>query len=134
MATGSDSDTPQACGDFVISWKGETIRLGPDERRRAYALNQVLTGAVTMTEVSPVLGLWELDSLRFAAERLDSAEEDRVVNVAAADQAGLSVRQIAAAVRLSPARVHQLLHAPVSAAAVAPRVALVPTWRDRFVL
>jgi hypothetical protein len=57
-------------------------------------------------------------SLRVAAERLDSAEEERVVNVAAAHQAGLSVRQIAAAVRLSPARVHQLLHEPVSAAAV----------------
>ena len=57
-------------------------------------------------------------SLRVAAERLDSAEEERVVNVAAAHQAGLSVRQIAAAVRLSPARVHQLLHEPVSSAAV----------------
>ena len=57
-------------------------------------------------------------SLRAAAERLDSAEEERVVNVAAAHQAGLSVRQIAAAVRLSPARVHQLLHKPVSVAAV----------------
>jgi hypothetical protein len=58
------------------------------------------------------------DSLRVAAERLDSAEEERVVNVAAAHQAGLSVRQIAAAVRLSPARVHQLLHEPVSLSAV----------------
>ena len=57
-------------------------------------------------------------SLRVAAERLDSAEEERVVNLAAAHQAGLSVRQIAAAVRLSPARVHQLLHEPVSSAAV----------------
>ena len=57
-------------------------------------------------------------SLRVAAERLDSAREERVVNVAAAHQAGLSVRQIAAAVRLSPARVHQLLHEPVSLSAV----------------
>jgi DNA-binding Lrp family transcriptional regulator len=57
-------------------------------------------------------------SLRVAAERLESAEEERVVNIAAAHQAGLSVRQIAAAVRLSPARVHQLLHAPVSSAVV----------------
>src|SRR5712691_4355332 len=56
--------------------------------------------------------------LRAAAERLESAEQERVANVAAAHQAGLSVRQIAAVVRLSPARVHQLLHAPVSAAAV----------------
>ena len=57
-------------------------------------------------------------SLRVVADRLESAEQERVANIAAAHQAGLSVRQIAAAVRLSPARVHQLLHAPVSAAAV----------------
>src|SRR5712692_9265084 len=57
-------------------------------------------------------------SLRVAADRLESAEKERVANIAAAHQAGLSVRQIAAAVRLSPARVHQLLHAPVSSAAV----------------
>jgi hypothetical protein len=57
-------------------------------------------------------------SLRVAADRLESAEQERVANIAAAHQAGLSVRQIAAAVRLSPARVHQLLHAPVSSAAV----------------
>src|SRR5438132_5203272 len=57
-------------------------------------------------------------SLRVTADRLESAEEERVVSIAAAHQAGLSVRQIAAAVRLSPARVHQLLHAPVSASAV----------------
>src|SRR5258707_14247780 len=53
-------------------------------------------------------------SLRGAADRLESAEQERVVNIAAAHHAGLSIRQIAAAVRLSPARVHQLLHAPVS--------------------
>src|SRR5712692_6107194 len=57
-------------------------------------------------------------SLRVAADRLESAEKERVANIAAAHQAGLSVRQIAAAVRLSPARVHQLLHTPVSSAAV----------------
>ncbi len=57
-------------------------------------------------------------SLRVAADRLESADQERVANVAAAHQAGLSVRQIAAAVRLSPARVHQLLHAPVSSSAV----------------
>jgi hypothetical protein len=57
-------------------------------------------------------------SLRVAADRLESAEQERVATIAAAHHAGLSVRQIAAAVRLSPARVHQLLHAPVSAAAV----------------
>jgi hypothetical protein len=58
------------------------------------------------------------DSLRVAADRLESAEQERVANIAAAHHAGLSVRQIAAAVRLSPARVHQLLHMPVSSAAV----------------
>jgi len=57
-------------------------------------------------------------SLRVAADRLESAEQERVANIAAAHQAGLSVRQIAAAVRLSPARVHQLLHAPMSSSAV----------------
>jgi hypothetical protein len=57
-------------------------------------------------------------SLRVAADRLESAERERVANIAAAHHAGLSVRQIAAAVQLSPARVHQLLHAPVSSAAV----------------
>ncbi len=57
-------------------------------------------------------------SLRAAADRLESAEQERVVNIAAAHKAGLSVRQIAAAVQLSPARVHQLLHAPVSVSAV----------------
>jgi hypothetical protein len=49
------------------------------------------------------------------AKRLETAELDRIVAIAAAHRAGLSVRQIAAAVRLSPARVHQLLHAPASA-------------------
>src|SRR6266849_8987610 len=57
-------------------------------------------------------------SLRVAADCLESAEQERVANIAAAHHAGLSVRQIAAAVRLSPARVHQLLHAPVSSSAV----------------
>ena len=57
-------------------------------------------------------------SLRVAADRLESADQERVANIAAAHQAGRSVRQIAAAVRLSPARVHQLLHAPVSSAEV----------------
>jgi hypothetical protein len=32
-------------------------------------------------------------SLRVAADSLDSAEQERVVNIAAAHQAGLSVRQ-----------------------------------------
>jgi hypothetical protein len=57
-------------------------------------------------------------SLRVAADRLESAEQERVVTIAAAHHAGLSVRQIASAVRLSPARVHQLLLASVSKSAV----------------
>jgi len=52
--------------------------------------------------------------LRVAAERLNTAEWERTVAIAAAHRQGLSVRQIAAAVRLSSARVHQLLHAPAS--------------------
>jgi hypothetical protein len=62
-------------------------------------------------------------SLRMVAERLETAELDRIVAIAAAHRAGLSVRQIAAAVRLSPARVHQLLHTPASAtSAPMPRI------------
>jgi hypothetical protein len=61
-------------------------------------------------------------SLRIMAERLETAETERIAAIAAAHRAGLSVRQIAAAVRLSPARVHQLLHTPASAtSALAPR-------------
>jgi hypothetical protein len=61
--------------------------------------------------------------LRIVAERLETAELERTVAIAAAHRAGLSVRQIAAAVRLSPARVHQLLHTPASAMnAPMPRV------------
>jgi CHASE3 domain sensor protein len=37
------------------------------------------------------------DSVRVAADRLESAEQERVANIAAAHHAGLSVRQIAAA-------------------------------------
>jgi len=58
------------------------------------------------------------DGLCLIADRLEAAEVDRHVAIAAAHQAGLSVRQIAAAVRLSPARVHQLLHAPMSTSAM----------------
>ena len=50
--------------------------------------------------------------LRVAAGRLNTAEWERTVAITAAHRQGLSVRQIAAAVRLSSARVHQLLHAP----------------------
>jgi hypothetical protein len=53
--------------------------------------------------------------LSIVAERLETAELERIAAIAAAHRAGLSVRQIAAAVRLSPARVHQLLHTPPAA-------------------
>jgi hypothetical protein len=55
--------------------------------------------------------------LGIMAERLETAETERIAAIGAAHRAGLSVRQIAAAVRLSPARVHQLLHTPASASA-----------------
>ena len=49
------------------------------------------------------------DRLRLATERLDEAQQERVWAVVEAHQAGLSIRQIAAATGLSPSRVHQLL-------------------------
>jgi hypothetical protein len=64
--------------------------------------------------------------LRVAAERLETAETERIAAIVAAHRAGLSVRQIAAAVRLSPARVHQLLNTPgPTTGALASRV-----WED----
>src|SRR4051812_13708190 len=47
--------------------------------------------------------------LRLATERLDEAQRERIWAVVEAHQAGLSVRQIAAATGLSSSRVHQLL-------------------------
>ena len=58
------------------------------------------------------------DGLCLVADRLETAEAERHAAIAVAHQAGLSVRQIAVAVRLSPARVHQLLHAPMSTSAL----------------
>lgn len=52
--------------------------------------------------------------LSVVADRLETAEQERIAAIAAAHRVGLSVRQIAAAVRLSPARVHQLLHTTTS--------------------
>jgi hypothetical protein len=54
--------------------------------------------------------------LGIVADRLETAQPERSAAIGAAHRAGLSVRQIAAAVRLSPARVHQLVHTPASAA------------------
>src|SRR3954464_12480804 len=47
--------------------------------------------------------------LRLAMERLEEAQRERIWAVVEAHQAGLSIRQIAAATGLSPSRVHQLL-------------------------
>jgi hypothetical protein len=62
------------------------------------------------------------DGLCLVADLLETAEVERHAAIAAAHQAGLSVRQIAVAVRLSPARVHQLLHAPMSTSALSAAV------------
>src|SRR3954452_19277937 len=47
--------------------------------------------------------------LRLATDRLEEAQEGRIWGAVEAHQAGLSIRQIAAATGLSPSRVHQLL-------------------------
>src|SRR5919199_5226655 len=49
------------------------------------------------------------DRRRLATERLEEAQQERVWAVVEAHQAGLSIRQIAAATGLSRSRVHQLL-------------------------
>jgi hypothetical protein len=48
------------------------------------------------------------DRLRLATERLEEAQRERIWAIVEAHQAGLSVRQIAAATGLSSSRVHQL--------------------------
>jgi hypothetical protein len=63
------------------------------------------------------------DGLRVVADRLEAAEAERIAAIAAARRGGLSVRQIAAAVRLSPARVHQPLHTSASATGVPAAIA-----------
>jgi hypothetical protein len=47
--------------------------------------------------------------LRLATTRLAAAEQERIWAIVAAHQAGLSIRQIAAATGLSRSRIHQLL-------------------------
>ena len=46
---------------------------------------------------------------RLATERLEEAQRERIWTIVEAHQAGLSVRQIAAATGLSSSRVHPLL-------------------------
>ena len=47
--------------------------------------------------------------LHLAITRLESAQQERIRAIAAAQSAGLSIRKIAAATGLSPSRIHQLL-------------------------
>ena len=48
--------------------------------------------------------------LQLATTRLEEAERERIWAIVAAHDAGLSIRQIAAATGLSRSRIHQLLH------------------------
>lgn len=47
--------------------------------------------------------------LQLATTRLEAAQQERLWAIAAASEAGLSIRKIAAATGLSSSRVHQLL-------------------------
>lgn len=54
----------------------------------------------------------QLDRLQRATTRLEAAQQERIWAIASVHRAGLSIRQIAAATRLSPTRIHQLLQDP----------------------
>jgi hypothetical protein len=58
--------------------------------------------------------------LRLATTRLHEAEQERIWAIVAADDAGLSIRQIATATGLSRSRIHQLLQHPEARE--------IPTW------
>jgi hypothetical protein len=60
--------------------------------------------------------------LRLATTRLAEAEQERIWAIVAAHQAGLSIRQIAAATGLSRSRIHQLLQDDEARE--------VPAWRS----
>ncbi len=49
--------------------------------------------------------------LQMASARLKAAQPERIWGIVAANEAGLSIRQIAVATGLSPSRIHQLLQA-----------------------
>src|SRR5262245_9934577 len=51
-----------------------------------------------------------LTRLRLAVAQLADAERERIWASVAAREAGLSIRQIARAIGVSPTRIHQLLH------------------------
>lgn len=54
----------------------------------------------------------QLERLQRATDRLEAAQQERVWAITSVHRAGLSIRQIAAATRLSPTRIHQLLQDP----------------------
>lgn len=62
--------------------------------------------------------------LRLATTRLEDAQQERIWAIAAASEAGLSIRQIAAATDLSPSRVHQLLNAQLASE--------IPIWLSKL--
>ena len=65
-----------------------------------------------------------VERLRTAAIRLADADQERTWAVVSAHQQGLSIRQIAAAVGLSPTRIHQLL--------TTPEASRIPAWLSRL--
>jgi hypothetical protein len=62
--------------------------------------------------------------LGIARRRVEEAERERIWAIASAHSAGLSIRTIAAATRLSSSRVHQLLHADEARE--------IPDWLSRL--
>ncbi len=62
--------------------------------------------------------------LRLATTQLKEAEQERVWAIAAAKEAGLSIRQVAAAADLSPSRIHQLLNAQEASE--------IPVWLNQL--
>jgi len=62
--------------------------------------------------------------LQMASARLEAAQQERIWAIVAANEAGLSIRQIAVATGLSPSRIHQLLQAPESKN--------IPVWLSQF--
>ena len=62
--------------------------------------------------------------LRLAMTRLADAERERIWAIVAAQEAGLSIRQIARATGVSPTRVHQLLRGDEARA--------IPVWLSQL--
>jgi len=66
----------------------------------------------------------QLERLQRATDRLEAAQQERIWAIASVHRAGLSIRQIAAATRLSPTRIHQLLQDP--------EVQNIPAWLSQL--